>query len=406
MVLTKDGMGTLNELIASFLNDDGSYNWDEIEKVMKKPAATEAEVVALTITYLSMDDPEDINRFFFFGFDTEQTPVRVDHGDGTYEYVYTGMTPSETFKKIAATAEQLAITVAVIYTANGMELSEEAKRMLRNAEMAQYAAVYGAGDDWRIGGDTYGNYQNIQDCPCYAGIDDEGNFVFYDNHEPVELSLVPIHPNSKTLEERVREYEDRYHAYESNPAVSFATSVALGIVMALAIPEMVLGVIIGATFDLMGTLADAYSGADVDTMVADVRILMILDLLGATAYIVKGPHGYMFFGVNYNTTQNAIRTYGFISTVGKGYNLTKKQLEDIIRGGPYDDPKSENYKIFEAYRGYVNKNGQSAPFRDGLYDILNPDGTPESEKRPIESLTPEEIRQLTIEYNAREAAKK
>ena len=95
-----------------------------------------------------------------------------------------------------------------------------------------------------------------------------------------------------------------------------------------------------------------------------------------------------------------IKTYGFLnSDLADVYGLTREQLITIINGAPYDDEKSDNYKVLEAFRKYVNDMDNYSNYRKELQDTLKSGSS--NNKTKVEDCTPEELRRLIAETNER-----
>ena len=413
----------LEEALKRFVKDDGTYNWNEIEKAMSEDAdiITEAVLVALSLVYLSMQTPEDINRFMYLGYDLG-IPEYLMTDDGSVRVLYTDARMTEVFQRIAAIAEQVAVTTALIYYDQYGELSEEVESMLRNAEMASYAVAYASEKGgWlvvtRPGGDVL-----IESGPFIALTDKSGHLSFYVDG-PIAFSFSSQYIGLDDYDEFINRYVSEHGvgtgAVIGKVASDVALSTAIAVALAFTLPEslpIIIEIGIGAATDTVQStfseVLDAIAqNESLSNLVRTSAAMVAYGLLGAEVFKIIGPNSKdWYFGANLHTVRNIIYTYGYInSELASEYGLSQGELEAIVQNG---NPKNSYWKpikpsrlsedeqrtIYEQYSNFIKSDDGYEAYRDKLNSAIKNPYCP-IDKKTVSECSPEEVKRLIVFYN-------
>lgn len=414
LLLDEQFAAALEEALAQYIDPEtGEYNWDNIEDALQGNIddLTDAELLALCLTYLTMSDPEDIEKFVYYGY---ATPVPAADA-------YTTGKVTDVFRAVAANTEIL-VNTTVLYNVmeNGDDIANY-EDMIIKAQLLKYIVEVIPEANF-----LFSPTKGIGTTSSYSiGTDENGKLIFKHDGTQVEfdttLSYI-LNDYVQGIEDYIEGQRDTIGEALVKVLCNTALSVGIGILISLGgfgIPIVIAGKTVfnalttGINLIIsVGRAAESKYGYDESSgqFMKGIYDIETAQLLGGEAYIIVGPDGIrVVFGANYNTVKNAIYMYGFINGLGKEYGLSSDELMDIIlnRGHSENSRFSEEKQaeILNKYSEEWLKSDGPGNYQYDLTEYLNDhpelSDAPANEegKKQLSDCTPEEIREIIAEYN-------
>lgn len=380
----------IDEVLATFYNDDGTYNWDAIYDLFHKDGITSVELMALAQFYFLIDpsDDETLETFFYMGYDREFI-IDFDNPGGGIPY---NLSMTANMMALAALVFDLALAEAIALLWNpGVELSDEERKAIEDrlklAMAINYIATYASEIEY-FKPDILGTPFN------FDNFDEDGTFQFFNQFPGYNWYEVKI-PDISDMSG----IDSFMHAMEENDWAYLKMNNYRGIV------EKLLGAVFGAargalytfipgykevaflisiTTTIVKSLAEAYALGNVNERHARVdAILFAAGKLGARIIYTVTKDGVVIHHISFDTGEAMVKIAGFLQN---NPGLTTEQLIDILLNGTPDTPgyggvlDEETYgdaerqrQIIDEFNDYFDSKTEQdgyVHYRDGVMKVF------------------------------------